>query len=140
MIHKAWKKPHKVDKVAQLIEKIYDDYLDYKYDLEQVGIFDKSEIYPIKSPFPPESTDKKEIARPDLISDEKIKSQILRKWMLKTFTNGPSRHGKPYNSFTSKCNFSPGGQNSAGSGSWLGSWAFLRGSGASTSSPARGVS
>ena len=58
------------------VSKIYEDYADWKYALEQVGIEPKSEKYSVKSPFPPESTDKKEIARPDLIPEAKLKERL----------------------------------------------------------------
>ena len=35
------------------VEKIFEDYVKYQYDLEMIGIYAKSEKYPIKSPFPP---------------------------------------------------------------------------------------
>jgi hypothetical protein len=56
--------------------RIYEDYRDWKYALEQVGIEEKSEKYPVKSPFPPEATDKKEIARPDLIPEGTVKERL----------------------------------------------------------------
>ena len=58
------------------VERIFEDYVRYKYDLEMIGIYDKSEKFPIKSPFPPESTDKHEIARPDLVPEETIKARL----------------------------------------------------------------
>jgi hypothetical protein len=64
--------------------RIYEDYRDWKYALEQVGIEEKSEKYPVKSPFPPEATDKKEIARPDLIPEGTVKERLgaLGTWSL----------------------------------------------------------